>query len=49
MSREDLINIKGGSINSTLYNTVLRVITTSLELGRTVGSIIRRALEKNAC
>lgn len=48
MSSEELLSVKGG-VSSTLYNTLLRFITTSFELGRTVGSIIRRAIEKDVC
>ena len=44
----ELIEIKGGA-SSTLLNTVVKVITAALELGRTVGTIIRRTLKKNAC
>ena len=50
MIEEELFSISGGaSINTTLVNTVIRFITTALELGRSLGSAIRRGLEKTKC
>ena len=49
MENKDLINIYGGaiSINSTLINAAARLGTLILELGRSLGSAIRRTKEKN--
>ena len=44
----DLIKIQGGT-SSTILNTVVKVISAALELGRTVGTIIRRKLKGNVC
>ena len=45
---KELIEIKGGT-TTTIINTVVKVITSALELGRTVGTIIRRKLKGNMC
>ncbi|MCI8498334.1 MAG: hypothetical protein HFG33_02940 [Bacilli bacterium] len=48
----ELIDIKGGAssgITSTFLNSVARLITTILDLGRTIGSSIARYKTKNYC
>jgi hypothetical protein len=47
----ELININGGSVNLTAayLNAAARAVNTILELGRTVGTSIRRAITKNYC
>ncbi len=45
---KELVEIKGGT-TTTIINTVVKVITSALELGRTVGTIIRRKLKGNMC
>ncbi len=42
----ELYEIKGGGISTTLLNSIARLITTVLDLGRTVGSSIRRIYGK---
>ncbi len=51
MTCEELISIKAGSsiISTTVLNTLIRLVTTSFELGKSLGSSIRRAMEKNKC
>ena len=44
-----LLTIKGGTITSTMLNAVSRLITTILELGRTIGSSIYRYRKKDYC
>ena len=50
MSNEELSNIKGG-INASILNAIIRGINLSLELGRIVGSAIKRKIrgEVNLC
>lgn len=38
----ELYEIKGGGVTATFLNSVARIISTVLDLGRTVGSSIRR-------
>lgn len=45
----ELYEIRGGAVSSTLLNSIARLITTVLDLGRTVGSSIRRIYSKNYC
>ncbi len=45
----ELYEIKGGAVSATLLNSMARIISTVLELGRTVGSSIRRIYSKNYC
>lgn len=45
----ELYEIKGGAISATLLNAVSRAVTTILELGRTIGTSIRRIYSKNYC
>lgn len=49
MSREELYNIKGGDISASLLNSIIRGITTICDLGKSVGSAIRRALNGSTC
>lgn len=45
----ELYQIRGGAVSATLLNSIARIITTVLDLGRTVGSSIRRIYSKNYC
>lgn len=45
----ELQSIRGGAITATLFNSIARLINTVLDLGRTVGSSIRRIYSKNYC
>lgn len=49
VSIEELKVVNGGGLTSTMLNSVARLITTVLELGRTVGSSIRRIKTKSYC
>lgn len=51
MSKEELSHIYGGSVtfNSTLINSIVRLVTFAYELGRSFGSSLRRKKEKNYC
>ena len=50
MSNEELLIVHGGlTLSTTLLNTLARFVTTSLELGRSLGTTIRRAIDKKKC
>ncbi len=50
MNKQELICIVGGvSISATLVNAFARGINTLLELGRSLGSAIRRIFDKKLC
>lgn len=50
MNNEELVLIIGGTtISTSLLNVLARFVSSSLELGRSLGTSIRRILEKNKC
>ena len=49
IEKEELLTIKGGSVSATLLNTLIKIVTTALELGRTIGSTIRRKKTNSKC
>lgn len=51
MNKQELINVKGGAftINSTSLNALARIGTLILEMGRSLGSALRRSISKNYC
>ena len=49
LQKEELVNVVGGAITATLINALARAVTTILDLGRTLGSSIRRSRTKNYC
>lgn len=48
MKDEELASISGG-LNGTIINAISRLISTLLELGRTIGSSLSRSKYKNKC
>ncbi len=49
LKEQELNEITGGAITATLFNSIARLINTVLDLGRTVGSSIRRISNRNYC
>ncbi len=50
IEKAELVQIKGGeSITAALLNAIVRIINGALELGRTVGTAIRRKTSKLTC
>ena len=49
LNEYELVNIIGGSITATMLNAIARTMSNILELGRTIGSSIRRIYSKNYC
>ena len=50
MSKEELLNIQGGAtFSATVVNVLIRGVNFTLELGRTLGTIIRRKLDNRMC
>ena len=50
ISNRELINIKGGAVfSASVVNALVRMITSAYELGRTLGTIIRRSKDKKTC
>ncbi len=51
MNNEELLKIQAGSstISSTVLNAVVRAINTLFELGKSLGSTIRRYKDNKLC
>ncbi|MCI9279653.1 MAG: hypothetical protein HFJ02_02495 [Bacilli bacterium] len=49
LNSKDLYELKGGALTITALNAVARMINTVLDLGRAVGSSIRRLFSRNYC
>jgi hypothetical protein len=51
LNYDELLNISGGSttVSATLINAFARGISTILELGRSIGSSIRRITTNKVC
>lgn len=51
LSKNELLQVQGGSVTvtATLINALARGISVLFELGKAVGSSIRRAITKTTC
>lgn len=49
LRKEEMLDIKGGGITSTIINAATRLISQVLDLGKTVGSAIRRISTGKLC
>lgn len=49
LKKEEMLKINGGGISGTLINSVIRGINSILELGRSLGTAIRRLTANNLC
>lgn len=50
IDKEELLEIFGGaSISGTLINSFVRVINTVLDVGRSLGTAIRRVISSTLC
>ena len=50
MENDELLTIKGGTVlSASVVNALVRAVSLALELGRSLGSYIRRSKTKNYC
>ena len=49
LTMEEELNIYGGSVSSTMVNAIVKGISLLIELGRSLGSTIRRVSENRTC
>ena len=49
LTTEELHSISGGGISATLINSITKGINVFLDLGRTVGSGLRRIISGKMC
>jgi len=49
LTKEELLEVSGGAVTASLINSIARGVTVLLELGRAIGSAIRRISSKTVC
>lgn len=49
LNNDVLIKVYGGAWDASLLNAAVRFIGSLIEIGRMIGSSIRRAISRNAC
>ena len=49
LSKTELWSIKGGSLSATFLNALSRAVSTILDVGRSIGSSIRRIFSRSIC
>ncbi|MBR3229548.1 MAG: hypothetical protein IKF91_01825 [Bacilli bacterium] len=49
LTKKEELNIYGGSVSSTMVNAIVKGISLLIELGRSLGSTIRRVSENKTC
>lgn len=49
LEKDQLLKITGGGISATLLNALARSIDVFLEVGRTIGSAVRRIISGSKC
>lgn len=49
LNKTELLAVTGGAITATLINAISRGISTIMDLGRTVGTAIRRVVSGKVC
>ncbi len=49
LKEKELKSVQGGAITPTLLTALVRGVNTILDLGRSLGTVIRRIQTKNMC
>ncbi len=49
LNNRELVELKGGALSASYINAITRGATFLLDLGRAIGSAIRRGFTKNYC
>lgn len=49
LTKEELKSIIGGAISGAIISSMIKGVSVILELGRSLGSAIRRVMTKNYC
>lgn len=49
LNKDELRQICGGAISATMINAIVRGVNYFLEVGRSLGTAIRRVISKNIC
>lgn len=49
LSNDYLITVSGGAITTTWINALVKLVTKTIDLGKMVGTAIRKLVNKNYC
>ena len=49
LNKNELLNVYGGSISASLINAVVKGVSVIVDLGKALGSAIRRAVSGKMC
>lgn len=49
LSKEELLEIKGGSVSAALISAITNIFVKLFDFGKSVGSALRRTSSKNYC
>jgi len=49
LTKEELFEVQGGSITASFLNALSRAASTILDIGRSIGSSLRRMVTRNYC
>ena len=49
LNRNELLNVYGGTISATLINVIVKGFSVIVDLGKALGSAIRRAVSGKTC
>lgn len=49
LKKEELLSIYGGSVSSTMISAIVKGISLLIDLGKSLGSTIRRISENRPC
>lgn len=49
LNKSELLEINGGAISGTFISSIVKGINSLLDLGRSLGTAIRRVIGKNIC
>ena len=49
MTDQELMSIHGGAVSGVIIRGILKAFSIALELGRSLGTALRRSKDKNLC
>lgn len=49
LNNNELLNVEGGAVNSSLISTLVKGSTVFFEIGRSLGSSFRRLISSRTC
>lgn len=49
MSKRELSQITGGTLTSTMINAIVKGISIIIELGKSLGTVVRRSVTGETC